>query len=431
MKLERISGDLKPMTDNHYIRPSKRIIANRYKVKEEITGGMGVVYLCVDAEQNNLPVVLKTCKPEYLSNKNIQAQFLREAAIWVEIGWHPNIVQAYRAEYDPTSHEIYLVLEMVPSLSGEKNPTLRSWLHPGVRLPLEKTLRLMLEVTRGMKHATTRIPELIHCDMKPENIFIAPDGRACVSDFGLVSTPTDFFECLSPSVIRYINTRSRPVGTPYYMSPEQWRNRKVSVSSDIYSLGCISLEMLTGDYTVSGRNMQAIIEGHIRVQALNRLIGVNLPIILDAFFARCIDPDPLYRFQTWEEVETEIIKLYDTLLHQKIKPEIMYFDVSHKSQITKGETILSIGEAYLDIEEYPAAIKCFEKGRAIGKLQNTLRLVTLSEAYIGLAFIKMGQQARGSARYRRALEKHTRNGMGELTGASLAHLKENITKIME
>jgi serine/threonine protein kinase len=150
------------MTKNYYIRPCKRIIANRYKVKQEITGGMGVIYLCADAEQNNLPVVLKTCKPQYSSNKNVLAQFLRESVIWVEIGWHPNIVQAYRAEYDPTSQELYLVLEMVPSLSGEKNSTLRSWLHPGVSISLEKTLKLMLEVTRGMKHATARVPGLIH-----------------------------------------------------------------------------------------------------------------------------------------------------------------------------------------------------------------------------------------------------------------------------
>ena len=110
------------MTENRNFRPCKRIIANRYKVKQEIFGGMGVIYLCVDSEQDNFPVVLKTCKPEYLKVKNVLAQFLREAAIWVEIGSHPNIVQAYRAEYDPTTHEVYLLLQMVPSLSGDKIP---------------------------------------------------------------------------------------------------------------------------------------------------------------------------------------------------------------------------------------------------------------------------------------------------------------------
>jgi serine/threonine protein kinase len=403
------------MMEDYYIRPSKRIIANRYKVKQEIFGGMGVIYLCVDAARNNISVVLKTCKPQYLSNKNVLAQFLTEAAIWVAIGWHPNIVQAYRAEYDPASHEMYLVLQMVPSLSGDKNPTLRSWMHPGVCLTLEKTLKLMLEVARGMKHATSQVPGLIHCDIKPENIFIAPDGRACVSDFGLATTPVDIFDGLSESVLRYINTRSRPVGTPHYMSPEQWRNRKVCISSDIYSLGCICLEMLTGHFTVSGNDVKTILEGHIRGQALNRLIGVNLPLVLDAFFAKCIDPDPLYRFQTWEEVELEIIKLYDVLLHQKIQPEIVYFDVSHTAQITKGETILSIGEAYLDLQEFQAAIKCFEKARSIGKLQNHEKLVTLSEANIGLTFFKLGQHTRGSAHYRRAMAKHVHNGNRELT----------------
>ena len=394
------------MIENHYFRPCKRIIANRYKVKQEIFGGMGVIYLCADSEQDNFPVVLKTCKPEYLKIKNVLAQFLREAAIWVEIGSHPNIVQAYRAEYEPTTHEIYLLLQMVPSLSGDKNPTLRSWLQPGVSSSLEKMLRLMLEVTRGMKHATTQVPGLVHCDLKPENIFISPDGRACVSDFGLVATPVDIFEGLSEDVLRYINTRSRPVGTPHYMSPEQWRNRNVSISSDIYSLGCISLEMLTGQYTVSGNEVKTILEGHIRGQALNRLIGLNLPLTMDAFFAKCIDPDPLYRFQTWEEVEQAIINLYGVFLHQNIEPEVSFLDVSHKTQILKGETILSIGEAYLDIQEFQAAIKCFEKARAIGKLQNYPKLVTLSEANIGLAFLKLGQPERGSIHYKKAMAQH-------------------------
>ena len=437
-------GICKPMTENRYIRPCKRIIANRYKVKQEIFGGMGVVYLCADSEQNNYPVVLKTCKPEYLKDKNVLTQFLREAAIWVELGSHPNIVQAYRAEYDPASHEIYLLLQMVPSLSGEKNPTLRYWLQPGVCATLEKMLKLILEVTRGMRHATAQVPGLVHCDLKPENIFITPDGRACVSDFGLVTTPVEIFEGLSEYVLRYINTRSRPVGTPHYMSPEQWRNRNVSISSDIYSLGCISLEMLTGQYTVSGSDVKTILEGHIRGQALNRLIGLNLPLVLDAFFAKCIDPDPLYRFQTWEEVEQEIIKLYDVFLHQKIQPEITFLDVSHKTQILKGETILSIGEAYLDIQEFHAAIKCFEKARAIGKLQNYRKLVTLSEANIGIAFLKLGQHERGSVHYKKAMAQHVEYRNQEFSNLKFRDIgsinfqlgdstraQENITKVIE
>ena len=264
----------------------------------------------------------------------------------------------------------------------------------------------MLEVTRGMKHATSQVPGLVHCDLKPENIFISPDGRACVSDFGLVTTPVDIFEGLSEDVLRYINTRSRPVGTPHYMSPEQWRNRNVSISSDIYSLGCISLEMLTGQYTVSGNEVKTILEGHIRGQALNRLIGLNLPLTMDAFFAKCIDPDPLYRFQTWDEVEQAIINLYGVFLRRNIEPEVTFLDVSHKTQILKGETILSIGEAYLDIQEFRAAIKCFEKARSIGKLQNYPKLVTLSEANIGLAFLKLGQNERGSIHYKKAIAQH-------------------------
>jgi len=119
------------------------------------------------------------------------------------------------------------------------------------------------------------------------------------------------------------------------------------------------------------------------------------------------------------------------MLHQEVQAENIYFDVSHKTQVTKGETILSIGEAFMDIQEIHAAIKCFEKARAIGKLQNSVRLVTLSEANIGLGYIKLGQYARGSARYRRAIDKHTRLGYPELSNVINLREHNNPTRVIE
>jgi len=379
------------MADHSNNRLSKKIIANRYKVNKTIFGGLGVIYLCDDTEQDNFPIVLKTFKPQYLSDKNIQAQFLHEASIWVEIGWHPNIVQAYRCEYISKTHEIYLVLEMLPSLSGKNDPSLRSRITPGAGISIENTLRLLLDVTRGMKYATTKFPGLVHSDLKPENIYIGPDGHARISDFGLVTIPIKYSENVSETIIQDKITRLRLGGTPFYMSPEQWRNRRISIGSDIYSLGCICLEMLTGNYTIRGRHLKTIAEQHIRGGAIKRLGEVDLPEALKVFLLKCLQTDALRRFQTWENVEQELIKLHSVLLNQKVEPENMRYDVSRKTQISQGESILSIGKAYLDILEIQTAIKCFERARTIGQLQNHQGLVAKSDANVGLAYCMLSQ----------------------------------------
>ena len=379
------------MTNNSNNRLIKKIIANRYRVNNIIIGGMGVVYLCNDTEQDNFPVALKTFKPKYFPDKNIRAQFLHEAAIWVEIGWHPNIVQAYRSEYISKPHEIYLVLEMLPSLSGKNDPSLRSKITRGVGVSIENTLNLLLDVTRGMKYVTTKIPGLVHCDLKPENIHVGPDGHARIGDFGLVTIPVNILENLSGTSIQDNHTRLRLGGTPIYMSPEQWRNRRISISSDIYSLGCICLEMLTGNYTIRGRHLKTIAEEHIRGGAIKRLGEVDLPDALNAFISKCLQTDPLRRFQTWENVEQELINLHDVLLNQKVEPGNILYDVSRKTQVSQGESVLSIGKGYLDILEIQTAIKCFEKARSIGQLQNYQGLVAKAEANIGLAYCMSSQ----------------------------------------
>ncbi|OGO25753.1 MAG: hypothetical protein A2136_00890 [Chloroflexi bacterium RBG_16_54_11] len=391
------------MTNSEIIRPDYQIIANRYTVKQVKCGGMSNIYLCEDSHQNGKMVVLKSLKPQFLPDKAVRAQSLREAAIWVELGWHPNLVQAYCAEFDPLTHKVFLVLEPVEPSPGRSTPTLRSQLTKGEIYSVEKTLKLLLDVARGMKYAARRVPGLVHCDLKPENIFIDRDGIARVGDFGLASAPSDTFDNL-PNV----PPRSRPSGTPYYMSPEQWRNRKVSTSSDIYSLGCIGLEMLSGDYTIRGRHFKTIAEQHIRGGAIKRLGGLDLPRSLKLFFSRCLKTDASRRFQTWEQVENELIHCHAVLLHHKINPDKNVIDVSLKTQVLKGKTMLTIGEAFLDFGEFQAAIRSFEKARAIGKGQHFLRLVVLSEARIGLAYLLMGQHECAVTHYRKAADHEGR-----------------------
>ena len=431
------------MTNNKNLRPNIKMISNRYGVNRTIAGGMGIIHLCEDTQQDNFPVALKTFNPKYLANRNVRAQFLREAAIWVELGWHPNIVQAYRAEYIPATRELYIVLEQLPSPDGKADPSLRAWLTPGRTASIEEALKLILGVTRGMKYATTKFPGLVHCDLKPDNIYLSEDGSARVGDFGLVMVPADILHNLGCDGPSDQLIRSSASGTPLYMSPEQWISRKVSISSDIYSLGCICLEMLTGGYTIRGRQMRNIAEEHIRGGALKRVDEANLPEALKAFLTKCLRPNSLQRFQSWESVEQEIIKLYDGLLHQTIEPEDILMDVSQKTQLRIGESILAIGESYLDMHEHQAAINCFQKARAIGKLQKSHALAASAETNIGLAFFKCGQYERAVAHYQRAIVYHLESGnpgeahlnYGNVGNAyfrmgDYGRAQENITKVL-
>jgi serine/threonine protein kinase len=398
------------MTNSNEFRAIPKIIANRYVVKKMICGGMGVVYQCEDKAQNNLPVALKTFKFDCLTDQKFRAQFLHEAAIWLEIGWHPNVVQAYRLEYIRPTDEIYLVLEWLQADIGEGDTSLRSKLKQGEFGSIEKTLNLLLDVTRGMKYACSKIPGLIHRDLKPENIHLGADGRARISDFGLVFTPENVQDMLSGSSVLGESSRLKLGGTPLYMSPEQWRNRGISVSSDIYALGCIGLEMLSGEYVVRGRHLKTIAEEHMRGAALKRLAEASIPGRLKSFLAICLQTDPNKRYQDWETVEGELIKLQHNLLKRRYEQEKSFLDVSRIAQVNRGEAFLSIGEAYLDMSEASMAIKFFEKARKIGRNQEYGQLVASAEANLGLAYCKLCLYELAIYHFQRAISQYWEDG---------------------
>ncbi len=129
-----------------------------------LMGGMGIVYLCLDLEQDR-PVALKTFKPEYLPDRAARDRFLREGTHWVDLSCHPHVVRCYRVlRIDP---EVYLVLELVAKEQGRDDASLRSWLTPGRPLPVETALLFALQIVRGIAHAASVIPGLVHCDQPP------------------------------------------------------------------------------------------------------------------------------------------------------------------------------------------------------------------------------------------------------------------------
>ncbi len=388
----------------------EEVIAGRYQVITSFSGGMGIVYLCNDLENENLPIALKTIQYKYLPDLESRERFLHEVDVWVELGWHPNIVQAFGAEYIIRSHEIYLALELIPTAPGKRDPSLRSWILPNFPMPIEKGLRICLDVIRGMKYATTKIPGLVHRDLKPENILLGLDGSARIADFGLVKTS------------KYINQEleqgqkavtANVVGTPLYMSPEQWLNQPTFARSDIYSFGCIVYELITGELLISGKTIEEMARNHVVGVGIQKVEKSNVPVELRKFITQCVHPDALQRFQTWSSVESGILSVFDTVLHISANIENIGFDIGKQGQVRKGESLLALGISYLDIGKPNEAIEYFERAIILGKQQQFPRLIAACKLNIGVSKFNLGQFHEAINYYQQSIELCTQYNLIE------------------
>jgi tetratricopeptide (TPR) repeat protein len=201
------------------------LIDNRYEVRRILKGGMGVVYICVE-QKTSMPYAIKTFQDKYLLDEKVRKRFVCEAETWIRLEKHRNVVKAYAVQI--FSGKPYIFLEHVPS-SKDKKANLRDYISS---LNLAKALNLAVQFCDGMVYATKFVDGLVHRDIKPENLMITPDGVGKVTDFGLVKALG------APKA-------ESPMGTPEYMSPEQFLTMDLIVSADIYSFGVVLYEMLS------------------------------------------------------------------------------------------------------------------------------------------------------------------------------------------
>jgi serine/threonine-protein kinase len=264
-----------------------------YRVLHKLgAGGMGVVYV---GEHTLLgrKAAIKVLLPELSAQSEIVHRFFNEAKAVTQIA-DPGIVQVFDFGFDH-SGSAFIIMEL---LEGE---ALDRRLHRVGRLPPVEAVRLMRLICTSL-HAAHR-KGIIHRDLKPENIFVVGDPavtggeRAKILDFGIAKLSRD-----EPGVLK---TRTGMVmGTPVYMSPEQCRGAgEVDHRSDIYSIGCVMMTMLTGLPPFSGAGSGELIVAHMQAApplAASRVPG--LPPILDKILSRCLAKDPGQRFQTMAEL---------------------------------------------------------------------------------------------------------------------------------
>lgn len=372
---------------------ARTFIADRYEVINKLVGGMGLVYLCRDHLTSTL-VALKTFKPEYMSNRAARDLFLREGTMWVELGRHPHIVQAYRVERIGNGREIYLVLEWIVQPEGKSSPSLRSWLRPGQPLPPEQAVSFALHVARGMKYAVHKIPNLVHRDLKPENILIGYDEAARVTDFGLASTLS---EMKSGQASRLGNRKENMgrtqitqgvAGTPLYMAPEQWEHEVLDERADIYALGCILYEMVNGRFAAEGENREEIRDIHLTNNIKPPDATVPTPVL--EVLRNCLMARREHRYRTWDEMETGLVEAYTKLTGQPAPPERVIAEETETDRLMAGQSYNTMGLSYLDIGKLDVAVLYFEQVVNIARAEGALELEGVGLGNLGLAYTALG-----------------------------------------
>lgn len=264
-----------PEQQSHLNFKRGQVINGRYTVLDMIgRGGMGCIYKVHDNVLGE-DLALKTLLPQFVTEKAVIDRFLNEARITRKLT-HPNIVRVH--DIGTTGKGIFISMEYVmgDSLRGmlEKNTV-------GKRLPVRQVLHIIDQLCLALDYAHQYT---VHRDIKPENIMITESNQIKLMDFGISKLMDN----------KFMTSASVVMGTPFYMSPEQYRNtRDVDARADIYSVGIVMYEMLTGHMPTG-----------IPKPASQML--KEIPPALDEILVRCIDPDREKRFKTAGELRAAI-----------------------------------------------------------------------------------------------------------------------------
>jgi len=254
---------------------------SHYKIVDKIGGGMGVVYRAEDT-QSNETVALKFLPHELTANEDAHKRFLREAQAVTSLD-HPNICGINEIAQSPDGR----LFICMPFYDGE---SLRERMEHGP-LPIQETVEIAHEIAAGLSYAHDH--EIVHRDVKPENVFITRDGLVKLLDFGLAKVAGQLR--MTPSGQR--------LGTLAYLSPEQARGDEVDQRTDIWSLGAMMYEMLAGKRPFRGEaTEQAIVYSILNEDPVPLTeLRPDCPRHLADIIRRCLQKDPDLRFSSLSE----------------------------------------------------------------------------------------------------------------------------------
>ncbi len=294
-----------------------RILNERYKIKQTIGGGgMANVYLARDIILER-DVAIKVLRLEYANDDEFIARFHREAHSATSLS-HPNIVNIYDVGEEEGIY--YMVMEYVDGM------TLKKYIQTYGPIAVDEAITIMKQVTSAITHAHAN--DIVHRDIKPQNILIDSYGNVKVTDFGIAVA-------LSATSLTQTNS---VLGSVHYLSPEQARGGMANKKSDIYSLGIVLFELLTGRLPFSGQSAVSIALKHLQSETPSvKRWEPDIPQSVENIVLKSTTKDPFYRYETVHEMEEDL----ETALDPERMDEEIFKTPDENGEETKAIPIIT------------------------------------------------------------------------------------------
>lgn len=274
-----------------------QMLDNRYEITELIgVGGMADVYKGKDIVDNKI-VAIKILKTEFSDNEEFLSRFRNESKA-ISLLSHPNIVKIYDVGFSENLQ--YIIMEYIDGI------TLKDYIEKEKALNWKDAVHFMIQILRALQHAHEN--GIVHRDIKPQNIMMLSDGTIKVMDFGIAKFSRETGKTATDQAI----------GSVHYISPEQAKGEATDEKSDIYSVGVMLYEMLTGQKPFDSDNSVSIAVMNINdIPKRPRAVNPNVPAGLEEIILKAMEKNPLDRYQSASEMIQDIEKF-------KADPEISF-----------------------------------------------------------------------------------------------------------
>lgn len=271
--------------DNNMDKYLGTCLDDRYEIVEVIgAGGMAVVYKAIDQRLNRF-VAVKILRDELARDEEFRARFQIEAQAVAMLS-HPNIVSVYDVSH--TAGVEYIVMELIEGV------TLMQYMQKKGALSWKEAAHFSTQIAKALEHAHSK--GIVHRDIKPKNIMILRDGTIKVADFGIAALES-----------AQEQRSDQTVGSVHYIAPEQARGETPDTRSDIYSLGVVMYEMLTGQMPYDGETAEQIALKHIAGVAVPpRQLNAEIPEELERITLKAMNADIRERYQSASELLTDL-----------------------------------------------------------------------------------------------------------------------------
>ncbi|OXT18707.1 serine/threonine protein kinase [Bacillus sp. OG2] len=301
-------------------------ISGRYKILDMIGGGgMANVYLAHDMILDR-DVAVKILRLDFAENDEFIRRFHREAQSATSLA-HPNIVSIYDVGEEDSIY--YIVMEYV------EGQTLKQYIQQHSPVPVDTALDIMKQLLSAISHAHQH--HIVHRDIKPHNILVDRLGNVKITDFGIAMA-------LSSTSITQTNS---VLGSVHYLSPEQARGGMANKKSDIYSLGIVMFELLTGRLPFSGESAVSIALKHLQSETPSlRRWNPSIPQSVENIVLKATAKDPFHRYENVEDMEEDI--------RTALEPERMNekkFSVPDDDDATKAIPVITSDRPYQNMDE--------------------------------------------------------------------------------